>query len=170
MKVAIVGMSPSATSAPWEDASWEKWGMPWSGDWAQMDRLFEIHGEWEEFNPSPDYRERLESCGASLYMQGNPLPGATKYPLAEVASLEGDYFESSVAFMMALAIYEGAEEISLHGVDMKSDEEYGYQKPNMEYMIGFARGRGIKVHVRDDSPLLKFSHFEGYTDRYGIGK
>jgi len=32
----------------------------------------------------------------------------------------------------------------VYGVDMKADDEYGYQKPNMEYLIGLARGKGIQ--------------------------
>ena len=30
MKVAVVGFSPSSyDAAPWDDPTWEKWGMPW---------------------------------------------------------------------------------------------------------------------------------------------
>jgi len=168
MKVAIVGMSPSADSAPLDNAEWEKWGMPWGPNWSRMTRLFEIHGE--TWNTDPSYLEHLESCGCPLYVQRDDIRGGIKYPLEQVAAVVGDYFESSVAYMMGLAIYMNAEEISLRGIDMKADEEWGYQKPNMEYLIGFARGRGIKVHVRDDSPLLKFSGFDGYDKRYGWGK
>ncbi len=168
MKVAIVGMSPTAATAPWNDPEWEKWGLPWSGEWARMDRLFEVHCRWESLQKREGYRDRLETCGVPLYMQGNPVSGALPYPADGVIALMGEYLESSVAYMVALAIYEGAEEISIHGVDMKSYEEHGYQKPNMEYLIGFARGRGIKVHVRDDSPLLKHSGFAGYKTRYGF--
>ena len=45
----------------------------------------------------------------------------------------------------------------------------------MEYLIGLARGRGIKVTVPDASPLLKFNpagirfydHMPVYHKRYG---
>jgi len=80
-----------------------------------------------------------------------------------------------VAYMMALAISENYDEINIFGVDMVADDEFGYQKPNMEYLIGLAEGRGIIVNIQEKSPLLKF-HSDGiyfgstqpkYKDRYG---
>lgn len=76
---------------------------------------------------------------------------------------------------MALAIHEGAEEIGLWGVDMKDGEEYAYQRPNMEYLIGLAEGNGIGVFIHPDSSLCKFksdgikfyNHEPAYVDRYG---
>jgi len=86
---------------------------------------------------------------------------------------------------MALAITEGADRIGIWGVDMADLEstpgdpsyisEFSYQRPNLEYLIGFARGRGIVVDIPDQSPLTKF-HGEGiplgliypsYPIRYG---
>jgi hypothetical protein len=97
------------------------------------------------------------------------------YPFDQVAATTGAYWNSSIAYMLALAIHEGAEEIAIYGVDMKGDDEYGYQKPNMEYLIGLAIGRGIKVTIPDASPLLKFNpvgvkffdHTPVYVQRYG---
>jgi hypothetical protein len=90
--------------------------------------------------------------------------------VAEVSeTIYGDYFNSSVGFMLALAIHEGAEEIAIYGVDMRADEEYGYQRPNCEYLIGLARGKGIKVHIPDVCPLCKYQNDPGfaYFGRYG---
>jgi hypothetical protein len=55
-------------------------------------------------------------------------------------------------------------------VDMRADEEYSYQRANCEYLIGLARGKGIKVHIPEVSPLLKFSGFDGYKGRYGASE
>ena len=53
--------------------------------------------------------------------------------------------------------------------------EFAYQRPNMEYLIGLARGRGVDVYIPERSPLTKF-HGEGiplglmypsYPQRYG---
>ena len=49
------------------------------------------------------------------------------------------------AYMLALAIYEGVDKVGIWGVDLHCDSEYSYQRPNMEYLIGLARGRGMKV-------------------------
>lgn len=168
MKVAVVGMSASCADAPWDDASWEKWGLPWhEGYWRQMDRHFEMHDMRILKSKQWDYLERLKEC-EHLYMQEAYFPGATRYPFEAVAKTTGDYWNSSIAYVMALAIHEGADEIGVFGVDMKADDEYGYQRPNMEYLIGLAIGRGIKVHVPDSSPLLKFfNHVPTYVKRYG---
>jgi hypothetical protein len=180
MKVAIIGLSPATHDlAPWDDPEWEKWGLPWDeGYWYQMDRHFEMHDmrllESEHSARPADYLERLKECEC-LYMQEAYFPGATRYPFEEVSKTAGEYWNSSIAYALALAIHEGADEIGIYGVDMKGDDEYGYQKPNMEYLIGLAIGKGIKVHVPDASPLLKFNgsgvrffnHTPTYVNRYG---
>ena len=131
LKVCIIGMSPdSRKNIPWVDSEWEKWGLAWDGDWAGFDRVFEIHDPatfGDDCYPK-NYRERLSHC-PKLYLQRKmpEFPGSIEYPLADVVKTVGmDYFQSSVAYMIALAIYEGAEEIGIYGVEMNDD--YGYQR------------------------------------------
>lgn len=178
MKVAIVGLSPSThDDVPWEEVDWELWGLPWDeGYWRYMTRLFEMHDlrllKSEHSKRPAGYMDRLEGA----YMQeAYPELRARRYPFEEVAKTTGYYWNSSIAYALALAIHEQAEEIGIWGVDMKGDDEYGYQKPNIEYLLGLARGRGIKVHVPEKSPLLKFNpvgvrffdHTPQYVERYG---
>ena len=75
-----------------------------------------------------------------------------------------DYYTSTPAQMLALAIWEGFEEIHLYGVDMLQAEEYFYQRSGCEYFVGFARGRGIKVYVPPTSALCKANYVYGYTE------
>ena len=174
MKVAIVGLASSTHSdAPWFDDTWEKWGLPWDDKgWPFMARHFEMHDQRlldsEHSKRGPDYTDRLKDC-ASLYTQEN-------YPFEAVAKTIGQaYWNSSIAYAMALAIHEGAREIALYGVDMDGTDEYAYQKANMEYLIGVARGRGIQVYIPPQSALCKFAssgikfydHMPTYVDRYG---
>lgn len=180
MKVAIVGLSPASHDlAPWDDPSWKKWGLPWDeGYWVRLDRCFEMHDmrllESEHCKRPSGYMDRLLSLD-NLYMQHSYWPGARRFPFEEVAQTTGPYWNSSIAYMLAMAIHEGAEEIGIYGVDMKGEDEYGYQRPNMEYLIGLARGKGIKVHIPDSSPLCKFQpsgikffdHVPTYSGRYG---
>ena len=102
---------------------------------------------WRKFF---NYEERLRDC-PDLYMAQKFLPHAKVYPFEEVAKTCGDYWESSIAYAMSLAIHEGADEIGLWGVNMAGDDEYSYQKPNMEYLIGLAKGKGIKVFIHESS-------------------
>lgn len=170
LKVAIVGLwSETHDLAPWDDPSWEKWGLGWDADVFQLDRVLEIHQEhdWEGWVP-PDYVQRLNMVPRLYLQEPHPgLPNAEIFPIAEVAKTTGDYFSSSIAYLLALAIHEGAEEIGIYGVAMESGEEHGYQRPNVEYLVGFARGKGIKVHIPEQSPICKFGRQFGYTKGYG---
>lgn len=174
LKVAIVGLASSTHSdAPWFDDTWEKWGLPWDDKgWPFMARHFEMHDQRlldsEHSKRGPDYAERLKDC-EKLYTQEN-------YPFEAVAKTIGQaYWNSSIAYAMALAIHEGAREIAIYGVDMDGTDEYAYQKANMEYLIGVARGRGIQVYIPPQSALCKFApsgikfydHEPTYVDRYG---
>ena len=180
LKVAIIGLSPSTHHlAPWDDESWEKWGLPWDEfGWPRMSRTLEMHDQRlldsEHSKRVSDYKERLAECSC-LYMQ-EESDVAKRYPFDEVAKSIGQaYWNSSIAYAMALAIHECAEEIAVYGVDMDGTDEYFYQRPNMEYLVGIARGKGIKVHIPDESPLCKFQgegvmfydHAPKYVDRYG---
>jgi hypothetical protein len=57
--------------------------------------------------------------------------------------------------MFTLAMMDGFERIELFGINMGSDTEYAYQRANMEYLIGFARARGIEVYIPQLSNLCK---------------
>jgi len=192
MQVAIVGLAPSThDQAPFEDPDWETWGLPWDEDmWPYLDRLFEIHPlellRHHDARRPPGYEDRLKSLDSLLYMQKaySEIPNALEYPVKRVSDYLGvDYFNSSISYIMALAMAEGAEKIGIWGVDMVDLEtdipsylsEFAYQRPNMEYLIGFARGKGIDVYIPPESPLVRF-HGEGiplgtiypsYPNRYG---
>lgn len=172
LKVALMGLSQATRHlAPWNDPDWELWGLAWDADAFRMHRTFELHdmADLERTYPNlPAYLDRIQHC-SRLYMTDKFLPNAAAYPFDAVGLDVGDYWCSSIAYMLALAIHERAEEIGIYGVAMAADDEYGYQKPNCEYLIGLARGRGIKVHVPEQSPLCKFVSppDRQYRGRYG---
>lgn len=177
VKVAVIGLSDSWRQAPWEDGDWQLWGLPWhEGQWRVMHRLFEMHDlrllQSEHSGRPAGYLDRLHG----VYMQeAYPDLGAVRYPFEEVSKTTGAYWNSSIAYALAMAIHEGVDEIGIWGVDMKGDDEYAYQRANMEYLIGLARGKGIAVHIPESSPLCKFTpvgcrffdHVPTYKDRYG---
>ena len=76
----------------------------------------------------------------------------------------GPIYSSSIAEMLALAIYEGFTEISLYGVDMSLTKEYGSQKSGVEYLLGIAVGLGIKTYIPMTSDLMKIGFQYGYDD------
>jgi hypothetical protein len=163
LKVAIVGLSDSTRHlAPW-DTEWEVWGVAWDSERCRMHRGFEMH---DQADLGKLYGDRLpqhmETIGDCLN-----LITVENFPFAEIASSVDGYWTCSIAYMLSMAIHEGAEEIALYGVD--ANDRFGYQKPNLEYLIGFARGRGITVHIPEQSPLCKFVNppNRDYAGRYG---
>ena len=188
-QVAIVGLSPSThDDAPYEDPDWEVWGLPWDNDrYPYFDRLFDIHPLEciREATPSfyyPGYEDRLRELDAPLYMQQayQDIPNAIAYPLYEVSAVVGDYYNSSGAYMLAMAIVENVDKIGLWGVDMIARgepghaDEYGDERPNCEYLLGFAKAKGIEIYLPDKCPLLKFGGrfplgtvIPNYGHRYG---
>ena len=201
-QIAIVGLSPSTyEDAPWGDDEWEIWGLPWDSMWELIDVHFEMHAiellKMSTILP-PRYFDRLRSS-KNLYMQQEyeEIPNAKEYPLEEVKDKCGDYFNSSISYMLAYAIrlssllssvpHSRVYKIGIWGVDMDDIEapdsndpsyktEYKYQRPNLEYLIGFARGLGIEVYIPEQSSLCKFNGegipfgplFPNYPTRYGF--
>lgn len=171
-KVAIVGSaSSSRDKAPWDDHSFEIWGLAWR-KLKRAERHFDIHKfDDEHLSKKKGYLEHLGLLEGPIYLQEKHKDYANSiaYPYDEVVnSLQldeysnGEYFVSSIAYMIGLAIYEQFEEIHLYGIDLIDDDEYAYQRPNTEYLLGLARGRGIKVYIPEESSLLKFSYRYGY--------
>ena len=170
-KVAIVGYTPTRVDAPYGDESWEIWGLNdlyrFKDEVRRWTRWFDMHQD----TPSPTGRlslsEKVEEFArweCRIYMQEKhpSVPCSVKYPLNEIIDEFGNYFTNSISYMIALAIYEGFDEIGVWGVDMATDSEYGHQRPSCEYFLGIAVGKGIKVYVHPAADLLKTKTLYGY--------
>lgn len=169
--ICIVGLGPTHDLVPWEEH--EVWGLPWD-PWApRYDVLFEMHSPELFRQRGEEYISRINDTQLPVYMQEKQedIPLSASYPMSEVSSLVGDYYGSSVAYMLGLSILMG-HDVSLYGVDLSDD--YDHQRPNLEYLIGFARGRGLRIDVPEGSLLLKrrkYDSYQGvtviYPKRYG---
>lgn len=179
-KVAIVGSAGSKDKTPWDDEEFEIWGLAWRGDLKRFDRMFDMHAVDHTRKKIPeDYKQRLANLRCPVYLieANSEVPSSVAFPLAEVKEyLKGldkdapvDYFASSIAFEFVFAMYEGFKEIHVYGVDLSTDDEWSYQRPNLEYYIGLARGMGIRVYIPDSSALVKFTHVYGYEKDPGPG-
>lgn len=168
-KVALIGFaSNSLHLIPWQDPSFELWGMN-QGHLnfpRRAERWFEMHlPEATADIRDPNYIEWLKQAQIPVYMiqAYDEYPCSLRYPIEDAIRLAGrDYFMSSVSYMMALAIMEGFEEIHLYGINLAIGDEYFYEKPNAEWWIGLAQGMGIKVFVPQASALLKQYRRYGY--------
>lgn len=166
-KIAIVGTAPSSVmDAPYDDPTWDIWSLGANQvKIKRFTRWFELHTFHALECAQALQQQRVDffkKIGKDLTIgHENPLlPDAVMYPKDEVIKFiygnqDNAYFTSSIAWMIALAIYEGASEIGLWGVDMVGDCEYSYQRACCEHLLGIARGRGITVNITPHSPLLR---------------
>lgn len=157
-RVAIVGLGPSHDQVPWRE--WETWGLPWDAWFPRYDLGFEMHDR-SLWNHKTQYLKRLRESDVPIMMREahKDIPASLKYP-----DVGQNYFGSSPAYMLAYAIHQGVDEIGLWGVDLNEDI-YDHQRPNLEYLIGFANGRGIQVQVPKGSRLLSHKQEDLYDDR-----
>jgi hypothetical protein len=164
--VCIVGLSPSSRDGVLDEpAGVEIWSlnqghafMPELADRAT--RWFQVH-PYEEMvarqRPEFGHLEWLREAKIPVYMEevSPDVPMSVRYPYEDVClDLSGVYLTSAVAFMIALAIHEKFTLIKLYGVEMASGTEYADQRPCVEYLLGQAIGRGIKIWLPLGCPLL----------------
>lgn len=178
MKVAIVARAGTSSLAPWRDTSWEIWGLPWIR-YPRITRMFDVHTQTCMENCGNDYYVKdewldqfhTECPNTPVYCdktRASKYKNAIEYPFEEIINfLPQPYLENSIAYQLALAIKEGAEEIGLWGVHMMARIEIEYERPSVTYLIGLAEGRGIKVYIPPGNPLFMSKYVDG---RYGINE
>jgi hypothetical protein len=119
--------------------------------------------------------EYLRTTDVPIYMQSvqPDIPASVEFPLQDVVAVTGDYFNSSIAYMLALAIVEG-HDMDIWGVDNSPFEEWAFERPCNEYLIGLAKGKGLDVWIHESSALLRFhpdilfmDKRQNYVQRYG---
>lgn len=164
-RIAIVGFAPSSREmANDEPATTEIWGLNKAHEFLKRaDRWFQIHPrDWRGdengfYGRNEDHLKFLQGFNGPVFMLApdERIPKWVIYPRAAVVKRIGrDYLTSSFAYAAALAIHEGVDEIAMYGCDLAVQLEFYYQRPCLEWLLGLAEGRGIKVDVRG-SPLLQ---------------
>jgi len=135
-------------------------------------------------NRPPGHLEWLQKCPIPIYMwEHQPdIPNSVPYPLEEMCTLfrgatarwdrvvdpatgqlvpklsrQHGYLTSSIAYMMALAISQlrDGDELWCWGVDLAAETEYLRQRPCVEYLLGYAEGKGIRVALPSACPVLQ---------------
>lgn len=169
--IAIVGFASSRSRAPYDDPSWEIWGVNelyMVEDVKRIDVLFELHDlSWiREGKRNPKHIEWLKKASIPIWMQAHydEIPQSVPFPKDQLVERFGRYFTNTISWEIALAIVLGAKKIALYGVDMATDIEYTSQRPSVEYFVGLARGMGIEVYVPPESDLLKTPYLYGFED------
>jgi hypothetical protein len=177
--VALVGFSPTSVGmAPWDAPSseieiWclnEAHSFPWMKRW---DRWIQIHRSQDFMKPiakrdvQGHYDWLKQEHDHPVYMQNryDEIPNSTEYPLPKICQRflknlwvgqdnTRKYFTSSLAYMVALALYEGFERIEVYGVEMSWTDEWIPQKACMEFWLGMALGMGKSVYLPPNCQLI----------------
>ena len=125
-KIAVCGFAASSRNlAPFDDPEWEVWGLnQLYRHIPRASRWFDIHANWRDDNvPGTDHPAWLQQCGIPVYMSGHEpsIPTSVQYPLARVIERVAgvDYFTSTVAFMVALSIYEFDRQVDAEVEDLR---------------------------------------------------
>ena len=83
------------------------------------------------------------------------IPLSQRFPMEECAKEFGmPYFSNTIAYMIAYALLQKVKEIEIFGVNQASSQEYFYEKSGVEYWLGMAVGRGVKVTLNGDKSEL----------------
>lgn len=129
-KIAVCGFA-SATrhymAEPMASPDWEIWGLnQLYRHIPRADVWFDIHYNWDkETVPGTDYRGWLRESGLPFYMLEpvHDIPNSLRFPVeALVRHFGADYFTSTIAYMVALAVFEIDRRVSREFDAIRAEE------------------------------------------------
>lgn len=97
------------------------------------------------------------------------IPLSEEFPIEECVKQFGmPFFTNTICYMIAYALLKGAKEIELYGVNQAGSHEYTEEKGGVEYWLGVANGRGVKVSINGtNSQLMRYKGRYGNDILYG---
>jgi hypothetical protein len=169
----MLGTARNRGDAPFDDESVEIWGV--SGvltatDVKRVDTIFEMHPR--RFWADDAILRVLNGHGGDVWMQDHydEVPNSRAYPIDVVRNAfymptMGDtlYVTNTVSYMLAMALLMGYDDIETFGIWMEAEGEYGYQRPNCEFFLGYAHAMGVKVKL-NGGDVLKANFLYGYEE------
>lgn len=178
-EIQILAMGPTWGMCPDEhDDDVELWGVNTTFRkrfGKPLDRLFCMHDlRLEILTQNHNFVNEINESGLPFYTAGDypVFENNRPYPIKEIYEEFGMlFFLNTMSYMLALAITEKPEYISLYGVDMRPDsgmEHHQNEKGCVEFWLGVAIGRGIKIRTLGESSLLRrqtTSNSYGYRQR-----
>ena len=80
----------------------------------------------------------------------------------------GDYEVSTPSWMLMHALMEGYQEIHVYGIHLATQWEYLQQRPNFEWLLGFAAGRGVRIVLPQSAPICRASYRYAFEPKADI--
>ncbi len=177
--LCILGTAPSLEQAPFGDDQIEFWGVSTvmtRKECEHLDVAFEMHPRRYWGNLA--VLERLQGFKGKIYMQDHyeEIPNSVSYPYEAIRKRfyldvmkDNLFVTNTITWMLLLAIEEGYTDISLYGVHMAHETEYGYQQASCSWALGIIHGyilQGLpyKLRIAEDSELLTARYEYGYYE------
>lgn len=175
-KIIILAQGPSWYQCPDKSPEGvEIWGSNVIFRDHYVDRIFFGHDPRGSFlNDDVHLFENLNKLKVPVYTTGvfKPLKKNAQIPILEIMQEFGiGFFLNVIAWMLPTAILQKPKTMDLYGVDMRPDageETYVNEKGSVEFWVGVAMGRGIKVKNTKESYVLKTKqegNFPGYKNK-----
>src|SRR5574343_1862348 len=172
-KVALVGANDSYKQAPFDDPDWEIWGCNSLWKFCQDSKGHFRADRWFELHPmsvqTEDEIMAIVECPIPIYLLDErdtyAIKNAAAYPLDDIIErFKYRYFTCTFAYQIALAIHLNFLEIGLYGIELSQGtaRERTVEKAWVEFWLGVAIGRGVKVHLPNDSRLCYQDSLYGY--------
>lgn len=169
-KVLIYGCGEGQAGAPLDDPDWEVWALnlicPRDREGrVRADRWFDVH---QRVAQTPDDLRWIAALPVPIYVPTDLLghgPTCVRLPHERLETAFGVTFWScTFAYQIALAMLENFTDIAIHGVELSlgNFRERSVEASCVNYWIGQADARGVRVHVPDGSRL------GSHRFRYGL--
>ena len=176
--VRFIALGPSAVEAPphTKGDGVEVWGIQYTWQHFTIDRGFVMDDEeWivaknSSFQMPKDIAKDMREAKVPIYVakKWESVPNTIEYPITQILEhfrLPRPYFMNSMAYMFALAIFEGFERIETYGLDLRYFTDLGdemhYEHNWLDethcvaFWAGLAMGRGIEVVTTKRSSVMK---------------
>jgi hypothetical protein len=189
--VCILGLGPSVTqyleitkrAGNRKKFCDETWAINALGDVFACDRVFhmdDVRVQQIRADAAPDSNiaamlEWLKVCPVPVYTSRayKEYPALVEFPLEAVVNDIGfPYFNNTAAYAVAYAIHIGVKKITLMGCDYTYPNVHHAEKgrANVEFLLGIAAARGIKISIPKASSLMDACHTQqerlyGYDTR-----
>lgn len=75
-------------------------------------------------------------------------------PIERLCKIFGNQFYSSIAWMLAYAVFLGYKDIYFYGIDMAVCSEYGYQRDNLNRLIGKCESLNVNINIPEWSMMF----------------
>lgn len=175
MKICILGGAPSSCKlAPFGDPTWEIWACSPSNYIApRVDAWFEVHSfDRKDVTGNEFYIQTLQRHDRVYITKPDPrMPKGIVLDYDEITKPYGGMFvqsfmQSSVSYMLAMAINLKPKAIGLWGVDMAAESEYDYQRPGCHFFFNEAMKRDIEIIAPPESDILNPLPPYGYKEHW----